>query len=363
MGVELVKKLYPGYSSDFYEYMYWYVEYNLAREIDAGDNGIFPQSQGTDGSYRILSTPAIVSLLNPVRNLDETEEDFYLALRFAERTIKTVLEIGKESYFKGVDTLHMYGNQELDRIAAETLREIFKDLKGYRETKHFHYTQLENVWYPNFSAYAYDIDQKHEDEIATYLEYFINGLDCEILGRKHFYPEKYDDISCITLADIFKDVYKDETFEADLKELIKVMFRHTLERQLWKIYSKPIVDEAVKNAKNHIAVFDEQVLWQDILFNNPDGKSIFFIVMPTETGVWKVKPVPSKNNPTGFRSGFPRNFYGYQDTNKNEELYLPGVMFIHPMGIVSICQTKEDALNLAKQSVAFTEKQRKKGTA
>ena len=363
-GMELVKKRYQGYSDDFYNYMYLYVEYNLAREIDAGDNGIFPQSRGTDGSYRILSLPAIISLLNPVKNQEETQEDLDIALKFAKRTIETVFEIGRESYFKGNDTLHMYGNQELDSIAAEALREIFKDIKGYRETKHCYYTQLENVWKPNFEEYCYNIDPEHWKDVSTYLDFFITGLNYEILGKTHFYPDKYDDIVCITLGDVFKDVYKDETFEQDLKSLIRVMFRHTLERQLWKIHSKPIVDEAVKNANNHIAVFDEQVLWQDILFNNPDAKRVFFIVMPTETGLWKVKPVPSKNNPTGFRSGFPQKFYGYQDTDTHAELYLPEVMFIHPQGIVAICKSKKAALNLALMSVELMAPiKKKKGIA
>ncbi len=350
-GRVLLRKLYPGYSEDFYEYMYLYVEYNLTREIDAGDNGIFPETQISESKYRILSLPAVISLLVPVIGKDEMEEDLYIAERFAKRAILTILDIGKTSYQKGVDYLHMYGNSHLDKTVAEALRRIFKGIKYYKETKYYHYSEVENVWLPNCESYCFGLNPKHWQEIQTYVEYYINGLVADILRKSHTYPEKWDDIVCVTLGDIFKDHYYDDTFEQDLMGVFNVMFRHVVERELEKIRSRPIVEEAVKNAQNHIAVFDEQVMWQDLLFNNPNAKSIFFIVMPTDTGIWKVKPVPSKNNPTGFRSGFPMSFYGYQDTDHRSDLDLPGVKFIHPMGIIATCNKKEDALNLARISV------------
>jgi len=126
---------------------------------------------------------------------------------------------------------------------------------------------------------------------------------------------------------------------------------------IYRSFSKAYVEEQIRlQTGSRILVLDKKAYWQDFVAKSPLAKSFWFVVSPSETGGYKIQPIPCKYNENGWKKGFPSKWYGYRIGNKNPSGKIPSdIIFIHALGFLAISKTKEGAIALCQKSFGNTE--------
>lgn len=106
-------------------------------------------------------------------------------------------------------------------------------------------------------------------------------------------------------------------------------------------------DEVVKNYDgSEILVLDRYLPWQRTVICDDRLKNVLFVVYPSQRGGWNVQTVPTQIGTFENRASFPENLLGHAD----EEM---GITFAHTSNFLISCKTKEKAIGVANQAIAY----------
>lgn len=344
------------------EFIFNYIEYHLVRGVDSVDNGIFP-SHTFEDKGRIPAISAIISMLNSEREKSLDDENRNLSLKyavsFATKTFDIIFKDAVKAYQNKYHFTETYMYQKSPKYKDIVIKTIKRFLLNHIDTseKPFKNVKLKDI--DLISLYIHTICDNHfsrEDsrDAYKYLANFFFGLiyDCYKDRDSYCISKMYDRLDIVTLNDIFSVPRRyGANCENDLIALLNFIFKNILETCFYKISSKNIIEDAIKaQPDSHILVLDEKVYWQDYIAKNLNAKNVWFVISPTDSGSWKIQPIPCKYNENGYRKGFPSRWYGY-DKNLNSCSKMPeGINFIHSQGILAISTSKEDAIKLCEKA-------------
>ena len=361
-GREIIKNIFGYSEEDFVEYIFRYVDFHLVRGIDAADSGIFPVSSLNYPIYRVLSLSCVISLLNPDEIVNDDEnEGLEIAVKLANKALNISLNRALDAYYNKIycyEPRAKNGKNQLfesciTKDLVNFLKENSPNLDEKRDglTNYFSGNCIEHAWNRYSDGFCKAIYDKNTTTLKRYLSGIVYGFCADSEEIAHLFSKKYDDMDVMTLESIFfsKEEYGEE-YEKDLAEVFKHVFKNYIDMQMFKLSSKKYVESEVKKQSGHILVLRDRAYWQDWIANMPEAKRIWFIVMPTESGTWKVKPVPCKYKPNGYRKGFPFAWYGYRKEAGDNSLGIEGVSFIHNEGFLAICETLESAIQLSRKA-------------
>ena len=372
-GKGLLIKTFPKRTENFYMYMHKYVDYHLVRGVDAADNGIFPYSLEIFPTYRVLSTSCVISFLNSDEELpDAKNEGLIRAVEFAKKALKLAMRRGEQGYKNGT-RFNGYILKRVSRDFESTVLSAMKEqlkvyigldtvkIPGMCKDAHFTESAIGKLWASYADEFCKVVCSRSPEHVKEYISSIVYGFCAEALGIGYRFPNGLDDMECLTIGDMFysKEEYG-EGYEEDLKYLFKMAFESALKVATFKADSQEYVENAVRNTTGHILVLEERAYWQDWIANMPEAKKIWFVISPTESGTWKVKPVPCKYNPNGYRKGFPKKWFGYTKRSDVPSKFNEDVFFIHSSGFLAVCKTLESAKNLAELALGNQENKMQK---
>ena len=93
-----------------------------------------------------------------------------------------------------------------------------------------------------------------------------------------------------------------------------------------------------------ILVLDKYLPWADTVQAHPSLKDVLFVVYPSQRGGWNVQTVPKEPGTFINRMDFPTDWLGHADPDR-------GIHFAHTANFLIACDTKEQAIKVAKEAV------------
>lgn len=93
-----------------------------------------------------------------------------------------------------------------------------------------------------------------------------------------------------------------------------------------------------------ILVMDQYLPWADTVLADERLKDVLFAVYPSMRGGWNVQTVPKMAGSYANRMDFPKDWLGHADPER-------GIHFAHTSNFLIACDTKEQAIKVAKEAV------------
>lgn len=382
-----------------------YIEYNFVLNIDAIDNGLYPQSPSKYDIFRAMTASNVISMLNHM-----VEEPIEQAINFAREVFDLVVKIGldkingdfnsfeKTKYFTAEQVFSyvllkkifpMKSNEELMNFEAWNYDNIKFHVNPYSQNTNSVEKQsipagiIGKIWEAEGIKYCSSIlGEKNAEYASNFINsYLIVGIDAHANNILPAVNEEYAPYGILTVSDIIEALnpvnYSEEAFNNCWNIAVKyaqLIYNCVEAKVIDRIRSKVYVNQKIKESlkeipkekrkitdcSSHILIFDRHVHWQDWLSNSPDAKNIWFVISPSNKGGYMIQPVPCKYNQNGYRKGFPRKWYGLNGEQLRKVTKIPTVTFIHPKnGFVAGAEDLEGAVQLAKLAFANTECKRK----
>lgn len=97
---------------------------------------------------------------------------------------------------------------------------------------------------------------------------------------------------------------------------------------------------------DEILVLDKYMPYQDIVQSDPKLKDVLFVVYPSQRGGWNVQTVTKEPGTFINRMDFPEEWLGHADPER-------GIHFAHTSNFLIGCNTKEQAINVAKEALEY----------
>ncbi len=348
----------------------------LVRGIDASDNGIFPMKP--DVAYNMLKVmdirpitiSCIISALNPDEDgIDDSEnEGLKQAIYLARLTILTYLKKIENSY-KG-EIKNRFFTFPLDNYYKKIVTEECENNIGISNkkadfehyAKDFQDNSLYNYWENVKEYYLEGSFGNHWNMADKNVSSLVNGLCAEIEGIQSYPKNSFDEVYFASLKDVFgsQENYSGTNYEGDLRAIIKCLFDRVIQEAKTKIDSIEIIKNAILSQKGRILELPERTYWKEIVLFMPEAQHFWFVIMPTQTGLWKACPIKSRRTKNGYRKGFPSTWRGLRREQLKNQKNITGVHFIHNSGIMALCDDKKSAIRLCKRAYGNTENNDKK---
>ena len=378
-GEMVCKKFFKKYELEFYyknliNCAVDLIDRFLVRGIDASDNGIFPMKPDIAFKdvkkvmdIRAVTISCIISVLNPDEDEADDKENIGLhkAILFARQTLLTYLRKVENSYIHSGNDKAKFLSPPVDsdykRIVFEECRELLgvenHKVEDNYSSDLFSQNELFNYWNDikdYFLEEAFGNEWQLAEKNVTSL---MNGLCAEMDGINSFPKSSYDDVYFGSLKDIYgtRLNYYGENYEEDLKSTIRSLFNKVISEATIKIQSAKIIKNAVLSQKGRILELPERTYWKEIVLVMPEAQKFWFVILPTQTGLWKVCPIKSKRTKNGYRKGFPTTWRGLRREQLESQKNIYGVHFIHNSGIMALCDNKKSAIKLCKRAFGNTE--------
>ena len=344
------------------DYIYDYIDINLVRAVDAADNGIFPQ---TNSKSRLMSVSTIISILNEdddIRPEDDNKNEGLLAsILLARKALEICFKDAYNSYYF---TERLSSSSKSHDFGEEVYKILHPTFLQYSNKPNLQNSQsLEEDWEIAKDDICKKLWQDDYIEGESYFENYVNGLIADIKGENHFtFKLSIDKMDIFTLQSVFRSKeYYGKTYSEDLEFIIKNCLKNLVTTASKKIKSKNYIMEKITAQKGkRILILDKKAIWQDWVARNPDARSFWFVISPSDSNGWKVQPIPCKYNKNGYRKGFPTRWYGYNKSSNNDykKEFPPDVEFIHYQGLLAITETLESAIKLCRDSFGNQENQK-----
>lgn len=185
-------------------------------------------------------------------------------------------------------------------------------------------------------------------------EHLIQGVDAVDNGKmtKADYPCQSMTISQVISG--FNPTWNSEQTSNDaFIEAVYFMdkvLKDTIQSGYAEYLAKTIVDLAILVSQDGIMVLDKFVPWKEWIFASDDkkAKDIYFVVFPSNRGGYNWQCVPDAPESFGQRKSVPKSWRGLKDEALQKETGIKSAIFCHPAGFVGGCETKEDAIAMAK---------------
>ena len=93
-----------------------------------------------------------------------------------------------------------------------------------------------------------------------------------------------------------------------------------------------------------VLILDKYMPYQDTVQSHPRLKDVLFVVYPSQRGGWNVQTVTKEPGTFINRMNFPTDWLGHTDPSR-------GIHFAHTSNFLIGCDTKEQAIKVAKEAV------------
>lgn len=155
----------------------------------------------------------------------------------------------------------------------------------------------------------------------------------------------------------------DESASSDEKFMQAVSFAWTVfENTLKSVRSTVAASATVEAAYNKAVSEDQNVLvmekfvpWQGTLLQIDEQAKILFVVYPSVRGGWNWQTVPQAPGSFEARVASPKSWWGQPADKLCEISGVATANFTHPNGFLGSCDTKDDAIAMAKMAIAAAE--------
>ena len=131
------------------------------------------------------------------------------------------------------------------------------------------------------------------------------------------------------------------------------VFNNLVSKMVAKEKARKIVEDKIEESENGILMLDSYMPWKDIVLTSTKekAKEIFFAIFPSKTGGYAIVATPKESNSFELRKEFKEEWGG---KSKEELVSLTGIKtfkFCHKNLFICSCETKEDALLIAKKAL------------
>lgn len=217
----------------------------------------------------------------------------------------------------------------------------------YREDGVVKYSSAGLVW-ENYGHLIKDVSDfvyyKIDQEIIAPIDAVDNGVD-----------GYYSPITDIIRA--YNPTWEDESQETENKQFLKAV-KTAREFLLNKIRfynglnkAKSIIDNG-EVIDGNILVLPRFAPWQRYVTSDNKYNEILYVIFPDKSGAWRVQAVPPSPESFNMRKPLPEKWRGLREEELKEVTGIGTAIFCHPAGFIAGCQTKDDAIKLAKLAVA-----------
>ena len=97
---------------------------------------------------------------------------------------------------------------------------------------------------------------------------------------------------------------------------------------------------------SEILVLDKYMPYQDTVQCHPKLKDVLFVVYPSQRGGWNVQTVTKEPGTFANRMDFPTEWLGHADPER-------GIHFAHTANFLIACDTKDQAIEVAKEALEY----------
>lgn len=126
-------------------------------------------------------------------------------------------------------------------------------------------------------------------------------------------------------------------------QMMESILKNTMETRVSAIRAETIVEEAIRNSHEGIAVLDRFMPWKQSMCANENMKVVVF---PSARGGWSIQLVPVTPDSFETRIHVPESWCGKQAEEAGREQ--AGMTFCHRNGFISSFDTKEHAIEAAE---------------
>lgn len=139
----------------------------------------------------------------------------------------------------------------------------------------------------------------------------------------------------------------------DACTLMQIIFNKMLASAQSKSRAKQIVEDGIEASDNGVMVLAQFAPWQEHVFasTNPKAEAVQFVVFPSNRGGYTWQCVPDALGSFGQRKPVPAEWRGLRDETLRQLTGVATATFCHPAGFIGGCETKEDAILMARMAV------------
>lgn len=374
-GKEFCDRIANAYgNSSLSQYLWDWIENNLVLNIDAADNGIYPYSPSNYDGFRTLTISNIVPLFTPAPS---ENQDYSLSLKYVTEMASLVFDrmilrgiwnfehpekVNQLSFyhsnfqahriFSKVILMRVFPNiseEELNRTLSKMSRYRSYHIPKYsssREKEHIPTSLLGNIWDRYGKDYCSSIC--HDTDSIDYVwgsvrNELVHGIDAFVNGIKAVNDWDYMPYSIYTITDFFSllspmdcsvSTYS-PAYETALLWANFILDR-ILKKAVDRISDRSYIEEKIETSTYHTLLLDRFAHWQEWVntSSNPKAKDLWFVVFPSNKGIYNIQPIPFKYGPNGYRKGFPEIWYGCNSDELREVSGIPTAVFVHDEGFI-----------------------------
>ena len=383
------------------EYLWKWVENKLILPIDAADNGTYPRTDHSYENYRVLTISNALTLYNP--NPSEGQDYAYplcQASSLANLVFDTVIKegvwtyenIGKKDAFVCKSSPKFYTHEVFSEIILkkmfpnssneelDTYKNCYEDEVCYHPLKgNSLYEKIPMptssfgvLWERAGKDYVKNMTNNLSDSELNYVWNFVKdelviGIDAHANGIKPLNDPEYVSYNILTLSDFIDALNPLEFSEDDFKfaketalRIADSIFERVLKKALDRIMTRDYIEEKINSSTGHLLILDKFVHWQEWVSRstNPEAKNLWFVIFPSNKGIYNIQPIPCRYNQNGFRKGFPRKWYGYTEEELRKITKVSDASFVHPKGFIGGAETLEGAKEMAQKAFCHNENAR-----
>lgn len=131
------------------------------------------------------------------------------------------------------------------------------------------------------------------------------------------------------------------------------IFNNLVSKMVAKEKARKIVEDKIEESENGILILDSYMPWKDIVLTSTKekAKNIYYAIFPSKTGGYSIVAAPKESNSFELRKEFKEEWGG---KSPEELVSLTGIKtfkFCHKNLFICSCETKEDALLIAKKAL------------
>lgn len=154
------------------------------------------------------------------------------------------------------------------------------------------------------------------------------------------------------LTPTWKDTESIDNIFFDILPFIKMILEKEIQKAHYFFEDTQAVKETYKNSEHReIIVLEHSYPWRSILARK---KEPIYVIHPDQnTGNWIIACVPVSSRATDCRKLFPDTWRGKKDDDLKNITGVGDAVFCHDKGFIAVATTREGAIEMAKQAIAF----------
>ena len=141
----------------------------------------------------------------------------------------------------------------------------------------------------------------------------------------------------------------------------KTIWKREIRQVVGKIKAKHLVLKEIKEQKGPILFLKEYMPYEQTLLESSFGEKFLLVVFPSNRGGYSVQCIPISTEIKEDRILFPEEWAGLDQKALQEVSKTKTIRFCHRNRFIACCDTKEDAIAIAKKAIEIAEEKEKNG--